>query len=296
MGTHRVSTMCSMTHLELKIEKNCGIAHIVDLACGAAEDQRCAKCLIEVKDDTGTEHNQRKKKSTSTHHRCKIRICVEFQRRLWAFAAKLGNSVSDHAEEFLIFLVKHAREVFGVKGRKSRQPWISWCTWCTVKVIAPLRRLANQAGKSGRFAWMKCYFAAWMATRPCPGDHQQGPHKGWKAYGTHQEWARRAARSFYLASAFWAQADRLKCMVKPALVADKLAFLEWNAKEAQRLASNGDSHGMHCIVRALAVRAQNGVALPTYKKDGTLTSGDDERELRLQEHFAWGLREMRARP
>ena len=47
---------------------------------------------------------------------------------------------------------------------------------------------------------------------------------------------------------------RLKRMMKPALIADKLAFLEWNAKEAQRLASNGDSHGMYCIVRALAGR------------------------------------------
>ena len=52
-----------------------------------------------------------------------------------------------------------------------------------------------------------------MATRP------------WKAFGTHQEWARRAARSFYLASALWAQAERLERVVKPALIADKLAFL-----------------------------------------------------------------------
>ena len=89
------------------------------------------------------------------------------------------------------------------------------------------------------------------------------------ACGTHQEWARRVARSFYLASALWAQADRLKRKVKRALIADKLAFLEWNAKESQSLASNGDSHGMYCIVRALAGRTQNGVALPIYKKDGT---------------------------
>ena len=43
---------------------------------------------------------------------------------------------------------------------------------------------------------------------------------------------------------------------------------------------------MYCIVRALAGRTKNGVALPIYKKDGTLTRGDDERELRWQEHFA----------
>ena len=240
-----------------------------------------------------------KRKSTSTHLRCKIRtVFVEFQRRLWASAPKPANSVSDHAEELSVFLVKHAREVFGVKGRKPRQPWISQGTWYTVKVIAPLRRLANQAGESGRFARMMCYFAAWMATRPCefPGDHLQGPHKGRKAYGTHQEWARRAARSFYLASALWAQADRLKRMVKPTLIADKLAFSEWNAKEAQRLASNGDSHCMHCIVHALAGGTQHGVALPIYKKDGTLTRGDDERELRWQEHFAGVFGVTRARP
>ena len=62
--------------------------------------------------------------------------------------------------------------------------------------------------------------------------------------------------------------------------------MEWNAKEAQRLASNGDSHGMYCIVRALARRTQNGVALPVYKQDGALTRGDEERELRWKEHFA----------
>ena len=136
---------------------------------------------------------------------------------------------------------------------------------------------------------MKCYFAAWMASKTsefAPGDQQLGPRRGWKAYGMHQEWTCKASRSFYLASALWVQADRLKRMVKPAIIADKLAFLEWNAKEARRLASSGDSHGMYCIVRALAGRKQNGVALPIYKQDGTLTRGDEERELRWQEHFA----------
>ena len=95
----------------------------------------------------------------------------------------------------------------------------------------------------------------------------------------------RAARSFFFASALWAQADRLKRMVCPALIADKLAYLEWNAKEAQRLASNGDSHGTCCIVRALAGRTQHEVALPICKKDGTLTRG-----------LCWGLRETRTRP
>ena len=137
-----------------------------------------------------TEESQRK--STSTHHRLKIRSCAEFQRTLWAFARRLETA-------FLTmpgFPLKHARDVFGVKGRKPRQPWISHGTWCTVKVTAPLRRLANQAGES--------YFAAWMASKPCefaPGDHLQGPGSGWKAYGTHQEWTRKAARFFYLASA-----------------------------------------------------------------------------------------------
>ena len=30
-------------------KKTCGIAHTVDLACGAAEDHRCVKCSIEAK-------------------------------------------------------------------------------------------------------------------------------------------------------------------------------------------------------------------------------------------------------
>ena len=61
-------------------------------------------------------------------------------------------------------------------------------------------------------------------------------------------------------------------------VADKLAFLEWKAKEAQRLASKGDSHGCIAVCEL--------IALPILKEDGTLARGDDERELRWQEHFA----------
>ena len=140
---------------------------------------------------------ERKRKSTSTHLRCKIRICVlSFKEDYGHLFQSLENNASDHAEEFSVFLLKHEKEVFGVKGRKLRQPWISQSTWCTVKAIAPLLRLANQAGECGSFARMKCNFAAWMATRPCefaPGDDQQGPQKGWDAYGTHQEWSRRAA-------------------------------------------------------------------------------------------------------
>ena len=88
----------------------------------------------------------------------------------------------------------------------------------------------------------------------------------------HQEWSRKAARSFHLASALRAQADRLKRMVKPAFIADKLAFLERNAKEAQRLASNGDFHGMHCIFRALAGRKHCPEVTPNVNSDGKNTS------------------------
>ena len=239
---------------------------------------------MDVKGGTDIENNKRKKKKINidTSSMQNPFLCAEFQRRMWAFAPKPGNSVSDHAEELSGFLFKHARKIVGVRGRKTRQPWISHGIWCTVKVIAPLRRLANQARECGRFARMKCHFAAWMTSKPCdfaPGDHMRGPGRGWKAYGIHKEWTRKAARSFYLASALWVQADQRKRMVKPAIIADKLAFSEWNAQEAQRLASNGDSHGMYCIVLTLAGRTQNGVASPVYRQDGTLTRGDGEREL-----------------
>ena len=56
--------------------KTCGIAHTVDLACGAAADHRCVKCSTEVKDETGTEKNQRKKKKINIDTSYKIRICV----------------------------------------------------------------------------------------------------------------------------------------------------------------------------------------------------------------------------
>ena len=98
----------------------------------------------------------------------------------------------------------------------------------------------------------------------------------------HHEWTRKAARSFYLASVLWVQAHRLKRMVKPAIIADKLAFLEWNAKEAQRLASNGDSHGMYCVVRALAGRTQNGVALPVRRDQEEMRNESSDGRNNLQ--------------
>ena len=141
----------------VEVVETCGIAHTVDLACGAAEDHRCVKCSIEVKGGTDIENNRRKKLKINidTSSIQNPFLCAEFQRRLLAFAPNLGNSVSDHAEEFSGCLLKHARDVFGEKGRKPRQPRISHGTWCTVKVIAFLRRLADQAGECGRFARLK---------------------------------------------------------------------------------------------------------------------------------------------
>ena len=235
--------------------KTCG--HTVDLACGSAEDHRCVKCSIEVKGETHIENN-RKKESTSTHLRCKIHsIVLSFKEDFGHLPRRLEKSVSDHAEELSGFLLKHARDVFGVKERKPRQPWISHGTWCTVKVTAPVRRLANQAGR----VWTICenevllcsvdgFETMRVFTWRSPAGTSQGMEGVWNALR----------------------------------VADKLAFLEWNAKEAHRLASNGDSHGMYCSVPALARRTQNGVASPVHKQDGT--RGDEERELQWQEHFA----------
>ena len=100
--------------------KTCGIAHTVDLACGAAEDHRCVKCSIVVKSGTDVENNRRKKKKINidTSSIQNPFLCAEFQRTLWAFAPQPGNSVSDHAEELSGFPLKHASDVFGEKGRK----------------------------------------------------------------------------------------------------------------------------------------------------------------------------------
>ena len=62
-----------------------------------------------------------------------------------------------------------------------------------LKAIAPLRRLANKAAECGRFARMKCYFAAWAATRPCEialGSHLEGSCEERRAVGAHHEWTR----------------------------------------------------------------------------------------------------------
>ena len=166
--------------------KTCGVAHTVDLACGAAEDHRCVKCLFEVKDETRTEKNHRKKKKINidTSLMQNPYLCVEFQRRLWTLAPKPGNSVSDHAEEFSIFLLQQVKQFFGVKG----QSWISQGTWCKIKVIAPLRRFANQAAECGRFARMKRYFCNMggdetlrVRTLRSPAGTLQGMESFWNA-------------------------------------------------------------------------------------------------------------------
>ena len=133
--------------------------------------------------------------------------------------------MSDHAEAFSIFLLQKAKGIFGVKGRKPRQPWISTKLWvwtfCEDEVL-----LCSMGGDETLRGTL------------------QGMESVWNAPSVGTE-----SRSILLPclSALWAQADRLKRKVKPALNADKLVFLEWNAKEAQRLASNGDSsrHVLH---------------------------------------------------
>ena len=57
---------------------------------------------IEVKGETDTENNRRKKKKINidTSSIQNPFLCAEFQRRLWAFAPKPGNSVSDIARAF----------------------------------------------------------------------------------------------------------------------------------------------------------------------------------------------------
>ena len=64
--------------------KTCGIAHTVDLACGAAEDHRCVQCSIEVKGGTGIENSRRKRKKINidTSSIQNPLLCAEFQRRM----------------------------------------------------------------------------------------------------------------------------------------------------------------------------------------------------------------------
>ena len=79
--------------------RSCVIAHTVDLACGAAVDHWCVVCSIEVKVESETKDNRKKKKKINidTSSIQNPFLCAEFQRRMWAFAPKPRSSVSDHA-------------------------------------------------------------------------------------------------------------------------------------------------------------------------------------------------------
>ena len=66
---------------------------------------------------------------------------------------------------------------------------------------------------------------------------------------------------------------------------DRLLFLEHRAFEAQSAANRADWKQSFAIVRALAGKSGSPIAPPVRQTDGSLTSSEDQRQARWQEHF-----------
>ena len=74
-------------------------------------------------------------------------------------------------------------------------------------------------------------------------------------------------------------------MIKTHVIYDRQIFLEQRARDAQRAASYNDWRGLYAIVRSLGGIASSSTPRPVKQKDGSLTSSEDARQLRWQEHF-----------
>ena len=74
--------------------------------------------------------------------------------------------------------------------------------------------------------------------------------------------------------------------VRPLVKIDRQAFLEQRAADAQHAARCHDFGGSFGIVRSLSGNTTSKSGHPVKRKDGLLTSNEQERQERWQEHFA----------
>ena len=74
-------------------------------------------------------------------------------------------------------------------------------------------------------------------------------------------------------------------MIKMHVLHDRQIFLEQRARDAQTAASYNDWRGLYAIVRSLGGASSSSTPRHVKQKDGSLTSSEDARQLRWQEHF-----------
>jgi hypothetical protein len=130
------------------------------------------------------------------------------------------------------------------------------------------------------------YWNAWRALRP-PSFVPGGPIPdfGWGAIAKNTA-IRKGAFSW---NALWAVTQRagmlLGALIHICIDYDRQLFLESRAQDAQRAASQKDWRGLYGIVRSLGGLGSSSAPHPVRRVDGTLTTSEQERQERWQEHF-----------
>lgn len=291
--TARIDYVCGPGDL-MKQVVACDIPGDVDLSLTTKEDHRAVRARLLI-DRPGPAPAER----TAAVKPNKVNLTVPwrveaFQSMMWRYAPPVGCSIDDHVADLAAYIKASAISAFGSAADRPRKPWIGPLTWSVVKLIAPIRRCSYQARAAATDAWKRTILVAWAATRSAHFVPSNAPTGAVPAPSCHIGWAAAcrlpALRREWLlwrrvSSMAWRACSRLQQSVKPHIDADRAAFLEEKAIEAQRAARVGDWRTTFAIVRSLSGRRPAQRKQQVRKKCGELTVNEEERQARWQQHF-----------
>ena len=222
---------------------------------------------------------------------CDPSRCQNFTDLVWQFRTSNRLCSETFASEFTEHVYNAAISSFGSFHDAPRKPWISPTTWSSVRTLAPLRRVASDARRHSLQAVLQFYLCAWAGLVHqafYPGSRLQASSTGslgWHAVGR-RNGARRDSHVLRVTSvAAWRAANAVQKMIKPAVAADRAAFIEAKTAEAHAAHVRGDSRTTYAILRALGGRFTSKQPQHVEKPDGALTTSEAERQARWLQHY-----------
>ena len=280
-----VRSLANVTH--------CHVADDIDLTLNEWDDHAAVTVGVHLSVDIATGPRVARPAAVNKLTLCDRARVEAFQQKMWSFRALACCCLDMHLRSLAAYTLKWAIRIFGSRRDTPRQPWISQETWALVRLMAPGRRMRYQVVMAARRAKTFMFFAAWASTCHAsftPGVGQPAsssaiPGLGWKAVdsvrvvgGTWASLLRLAARATMYVKA-------LRRAYEPLIARDRQTFLQMKAFEAQKAAHFNDARTCFAIVRSLAGNRCRPVS-SLYKRDGTLTCGQEEYDARLVEHNA----------
>ena len=205
---------------------------------------------------------------------------------MWAFIPSFQCSIDDHLAEFTEHVKFHARDVFGAPVQMPLKPWITPRTWAFLKPVARLRRVQCSVCELKRNVKCRYVFLSWAATlrQVFSPSRQEQVHLGWAACSMTSG----AYDTLVFANRAFAVLSRCVAQLHYAsslhVVDDRRRYFEQLSMSAQLAAHNGDIRGTFSVVRKLSgfrIRPPKVIKL----KDGTISTTEEERQNRWQEHF-----------